>query len=281
MTDPADQLSHAEQVYAIKTWRYLRLTMIAVVVGLAVSIGYERAHAPGCFQTSISAYYYTPVQAVFVGALVAIGACLVALQGNTEAEDILLNLAGMFAPVVALVPIPDTGSCASVLGSTTNRDVNVANNNFALLTILLLGILFVAALVARDYRRGSAPSTPALIGLGVSIAVWAVGVGFFAGDRSFFTHYAHYAAAISMFACILLVVVLNAFAFKSKTQAASVRNRYMAIASAMLASVVVVGVFALATQWRHPVLVLEALLIGLFAVFWAVQTAELWHDGIR
>ena len=77
----------------------------------------------GCFQTSISAYYYTPVHGVFIGALVAVGTCLICLRGNTDAEDILLNLAGMFAPVVALVPTPGTGSCGSVLTTADNRDV--------------------------------------------------------------------------------------------------------------------------------------------------------------
>ncbi|HJQ43057.1 MAG TPA: hypothetical protein VJ831_08230, partial [Jatrophihabitantaceae bacterium] len=272
MAPPADQLSHAEQVYAIKTWRYLRLAMVTVVVGLGVSIGFERSKAPGCFQHSISAYYYTPVQGFLVGALVAIGACLIALQGNTEAEDILLNLAGMFAPVVALVPTPGTGSCASVLGSTKDRDVNVANNVFALLAVGLVAIVVVGALVVRGFVRGLPPATPSVIGYAVSVAVWAVGVGVFEGDRHFFTRNAHYAAAILMFVCILLVVVLNAFAFKSKTDADSVRNRYMAIASAMLASVVVIAILAVTTDWQHWVLVLEAALIGLFALFWVVQT---------
>ena len=281
MAAPADQLSHDEQVYAIKTWRYLRITMIALVVGLGVSIGYERSKAPGCFQESISAYYYTPVQGFLVGALIAIGACLIALQGNTAVEDILLNLAGMFAPVVALVPTPGTGSCASVLGSTKDRDVNVANNNVALLAVGLVGILVIGALIVRGFVRGVPPPAPSLIGYGVSVAVWAIGVGFFAGDRHVFTHYAHYAAAIAMFVCILLVVVLNAFAFRSKTQNGSLRNRYLAIAIAMLAAVVLIGLLALTTDWRHWVLVLEASLIGLFALFWAVQTAELWHDGLR
>jgi hypothetical protein len=53
--------SHIEPSYAVKTWRYLRVAMVVVVFGLGVSIAYERSKVrPGCFQTSISAYYYTP-----------------------------------------------------------------------------------------------------------------------------------------------------------------------------------------------------------------------------
>src|SRR4051812_48137400 len=78
---------------AVKTWRYLRLAIVVVAVELAASVLYEHAQAPAeCWQTSISAYYYTPAQGVLVGALVAIGVCLVSVKGNTDWEDILLNL---------------------------------------------------------------------------------------------------------------------------------------------------------------------------------------------
>jgi hypothetical protein len=29
------------------------------------------------------------------------------------------------------------------------------------------------------------------------------------------------------------------------------------------------------------VLAVEAVLIGLFALFWSIQTVELWHEGLR
>ena len=47
----------------IKTYRYLRIGMIGAVVLLAASIGIERSKVD-CWQTSISAYYYTPARAV-------------------------------------------------------------------------------------------------------------------------------------------------------------------------------------------------------------------------
>ena len=74
-----------------------------------------------CWQHSISAYYYTPVQLFLVGALVAIGISLIALKGSIELEDAVLNFAGILAPVVALVPTPNVGRCGSVLTDTTNR----------------------------------------------------------------------------------------------------------------------------------------------------------------
>lgn len=276
------QLSRDEQVFAIKTWRYLRLSMIVLVVGLGVSIGYERWKThPGCFQPSISAYYYTPVHGVLVGTLVAIGVCLVCLKGNTEAEDVLLNLAGMFAPIVALVPTPNPGTCASVLGTTRNRDVNIANNVFALLAVGLLGLLILAWLMARGRRTRQSPLTAShVLGYTASAAVWVATLLGFTLARGVFVRDAHYAAAILMFVCILLVVVINAVSFKEKTGATSAGNRYSVIAMTMVLAVVAIGI-AGALGWDHWVLAIETALIGLFAVFWATQTKELWHEGLR
>lgn len=69
---------------------------------------------PRCFEErrdggslgSINAYYYTPVRGMFAGALLGIGVCLVCIRGSTTVEDVLLNAAGMLAPVVALIPTP-------------------------------------------------------------------------------------------------------------------------------------------------------------------------------
>jgi hypothetical protein len=87
----------------VTSYRYLRTAMVGVLLCLGVSVLYETVRQ-GFVLSSISAYYYTPAQGVFVGALAAIGVCMIALQGTTQAEDVLLNIGGMFAPVVAFVP---------------------------------------------------------------------------------------------------------------------------------------------------------------------------------
>jgi hypothetical protein len=56
------------------------------------------------FLGSVSAYYYTPAQAFFVGGLIGLGACMIALKGTTLVQDIALNLGGAFAAIVAIVP---------------------------------------------------------------------------------------------------------------------------------------------------------------------------------
>jgi hypothetical protein len=97
----------------IKTYRYLRLGMVGAVVLLAASIGIERSKV-GCWQTSISAYYYTPVRAIFVGSLMAVGLSLIVYKGRGRGEDLCLNFAGMLAPVVAIVPTKNVGTCWSI-----------------------------------------------------------------------------------------------------------------------------------------------------------------------
>src|SRR5688572_22472438 len=100
---------------ARKTYRYVRIGMVGAVVLLAGSVLLEQREVTnGCWQTSISAYYYTPVRAVFVGVLMAIGLMLIVIKGNNELEDGCLNVAGMLAPVVALVPTSDHGRCWSI-----------------------------------------------------------------------------------------------------------------------------------------------------------------------
>jgi len=86
----------------IKTWRYLRLAIVTLVLGLAAAVIWEWHLAPHeCLQQSISAYFYTPARGMFTGALIGIGVCLICIRGTTNAEDTALNLAGIFAPLVA------------------------------------------------------------------------------------------------------------------------------------------------------------------------------------
>ena len=273
----------AQQQYAIRTWRYLRLAMIALVIGLGAAVAYEIVRRGGdCVQTSISAYYYTHAQAIFVGALVAIGACLICLRGSTEHEDVLLNLSGMLAPVVAIVPTPDAGKCASLPGVPEDPTPNIENNITALLVVGLAAFLMLAALSVLAWRRGqhgshARPRTAALVGYGVAVGLWIAGGVVFLGAREWFVGHAHGYAAGAMFTFIIVVAVLNAFSFKNKQRDPNARNRYSVIAILMPVSVLGLLVFG----GKYHVLAAEIAAISLFAVFWAFQTEELWDEGVR
>lgn len=56
------------------------------------------------YQASLSDYYYTRLGDVFVGMLIAIGASLTVYKGYSSREDWILNLAGVLAVGVALIP---------------------------------------------------------------------------------------------------------------------------------------------------------------------------------
>ncbi|MGL5850040.1 MAG: hypothetical protein ACRCZD_04570, partial [Phycicoccus sp.] len=127
-TDPAQT--------AVTTYRYIRIAIVALLALLGVSVFLEWwATSRECVQGSISEYIYTPVDSVFVGVLVAVGICLVALKGSTPGEDVLLNIAGMLAPAVAFVPTQPVGECRSVPLVRSDIPSSVANNVEALLVV--------------------------------------------------------------------------------------------------------------------------------------------------
>ena len=107
MSDPvgADQDAAFAEDAALITYFYLRVGIIALVAFLAVAVLRENASRAQTL-SSISASWYTPVQSVFVAVLVAAGVSMIAIRARGVQEP-LLNVAGLFAPVVAFVPTPE------------------------------------------------------------------------------------------------------------------------------------------------------------------------------
>jgi hypothetical protein len=259
---------------AIKTYRYLRLAMVNVIFLLALSIAVEWwKTGRRCFQTSISAYYYTPVQAVFVGALIAIGVCMFAIKGNTRWEDVLLNVGGMLAPAVAFVPTPGIGQCRSVQAGVPDSSANIANNMTALFIAGFAGLALGVSFLIREKQ----PLGPSWIGSGVTFVILVGGFIWFLAGRHSFTKAAHYTAAFMLFGCVIAVVVINA------RRSGSIRHTrlYRVIAGAMLAALVIMLPLKWIADWDHAILWLEGTLIVLFAAFWIGQTNELWDVGLR
>jgi hypothetical protein len=272
---------------AVKTYRYLRLAMIALVAGLFACVLYEHGRTTsGCWQTSISAYYYTPVQGFFVAALVTIGVSLVALRGNTDWEDVLLNLAGVSAPVVAFVPYAHPGTCGSVLTDTRNRLANVDNNLLGLLVAGGIGLVVVGVLTHLSARSGrpDRPGPVALLGFWVIAVLFLASTAVFIWDRTLLLDHGHDIAAIAMFGFIFVNVWLNAAALHEVDSAAAGRsnwrNRYTVVGTLMVVAVVA-NVIAWLAGFRWWVLTLETSMIVLFAWFWVAQTIELWNHGLR
>jgi hypothetical protein len=270
MTQPNN---HIDDGYAIKTWRYLRLAMVLIVVGLAVAVVYEIART-SCSKYSISAYYYTPARGFFVGALIGIAVCLVCLRGSTAAEDVLLNIAGALAPVVALVPTPlKTEACKSLEGATEDGAANIANNVHALLAVGAAALLFALFMATRRRTTGA---TWIAWGAGVGACV-AVLVLLECAPRYFEKH-AHGAAALPMFLCITAVVAINALLYRQDTSG-TLRNRYTVIAVGM--GIAIAAWFVgWALAWEDRTFFTETALLVLFGIFWANQTFHLRHRGL-
>ena len=272
MNEPASSV--VDPRYARNTWRYLRLAMLGVVLALGASVVIERLKvSPACFQTSISAYYYTPVHAVFIGALVTLGVCLISLRGNTDFEDLLLNIAGMLAPIVALVPTPGyAASCMSVPLAIGNVSAVVANNVVALLIVSGIALLIVGGVLAVTEA-----TLPARLGWVAGAVLWVIALVVFLSARDAFLDNAHDVSAVLLFVCIVGAAIDNA----RDTTNRRLRPLYRALAGAMLAALTLIVVVGVVTGWGYWRILVEAVVLALFMVFWLTQTVELWDDGVR
>lgn len=274
---------------ALQTYRYLRIGLVGAVVLLTASILVERGET-GCWQTSISAYYYTPVRAILVGTLIAVGFALIVIKGRNTPIDLALNFAGMFAPIVAVVPTSSVGACHSVdpeLADPLAADdtlatrviANIDNNVWSLLIVGFIGVA-VALVIALATNRGKLGSTPAsgrslAIGLAVTSAfLIAILLAFRFWDD--FYDKAHGYAAVAMFVLLAFAVLFNALIVRRLG-----RRYFFAIYLAILVLMVAAGVVLFPLDWEYNTLVLEYVEIFLFGVFWAVQTVELWDETAK
>jgi hypothetical protein len=298
-----------------RTYNYLRLSMIAVLLAIFVAVAGERL-VGRCFQESISAYYYTPVQAVFVGGLLALGVGMVAIWGRTDVEDAFLNLAGLFAPVVAFVPTTVVNRCSVVdvdaggtpldrgsIDQVTREQPKFADgaqaaidNNILAFLVVVFFALLIMAIVRRvrpaRHRPGSGQRLPYQLSYGLAVLAWGVGVVTFTLMREGFYDRAHGWSAILLFVCIIVVVFAGA-QDRAKAKAGEERwkdlswiprtklvlkDKYAWLGLAMIGSVGAIAIYEWATGWAYWVLLVETVLLVQFAVFWVMQTVDYWWN---
>ena len=293
----------------VKSYRYLRIAMVGLLLALAAAVFYQRSQQ-GSFLGSVSAYYYTPAQAVFVGALIGLGVSMIALRGMNDAEDTFLNLGGMFAILVALVP---TGrgpvfdeavqacqksggtlltqraskglDCPTVRALETAARANVENNMAALLSVSGLALILAGVILfeSRTAKSGTPGRRWVLAGFFMAALLWLGGLIALAASVSWLTANAHYIAAGGLLLCILLVAGANAHRRQEKPSRGIVPKvdvlksprayLYTWIAGAML-----IGAGVLIVLWQTNVISLfwvEISVAFLFILFWTVQTVEL------
>ena len=329
----------------LKSYRYLRVGMIGTVILLFAAVLREYADAD-CWQTSISAYYYTPAGEVFVGSMLAVGFALLVIKGRGAFEDFGLNFAGMMAPIVAFAPTTDfqdrADACWSEEPKTFPRTpvnpdgsggqleawvtAQVDNNISALLWAGGIGLLLALAIAGITYWAGKRRNETSGFGKG-AVVTWVLTAAVVLAVALAYNHWddfysqAHGIAAVAMFVGLNLVawrrslhhldrgdrtcpemtrrfgrrtspvdVLLwlpssamlkwvasgTAAWFRGFAKGNGYFLAYAPIALAMTVGGLTIRVGNLGGEYET--LILETYEIVLFALFWAVQTAENWFD---
>jgi len=269
---------------ALTTYRYLRGGMAVAIVMLGASVVAD-AVATGCWQTSISAYFFAPPHSVFIATLSALGAMLIVYKGSTATEDNLLNLAGVLALIVAMVPTgrPDRLCSEHDLFEKYDSTFTIGNNVLAMAVALIIAALASWALFrwARSGRERSFLGFVTAIAQWLFVIVGLVGLAFF---RTVFDRHAHGVAAISMFVAIIFTVWITAYLVKRQVTPNKRRYYvlYQLVAWGMLATLIAVVILHETLHgWDHTVIIIEAALIIEFAIYWLIQTVELWETPNR
>ncbi len=306
-TDPADDTG-------IQSHHYLRIALALIVVALFVAIGVEIAASGGTWLPSISAFFYTPAHDVFVASLIAASVALAALAGR-GIETVFLDIAAVFAPLVALVP---TGISAATLGSITGRaeaavtspcdgngnclpagylgaiDNGVVTYMIVVVAVVIVAVAIRAKMLTRTWGDGrharqllTAFAAP-VIGL---LAVAGIGILAFASpvDTGFpfngpFGLSVHLTATLLFFALFTAVPVTNAIRWIGGRRRGRAPYRtgyavvYIAVPLLMLTDLVVLLGIVQAGTAGPGVFACEAIALALFAIFWVVQTIQRWPE---
>lgn len=273
-------------------YRDLRVGMVVILVMLFAAVIMERIPAT-CWQTAISSYYYTSAHNILTAALMALGTLFIVYRGSSDTEDVLLTLAGVCAFIAAMVPqLPRPKSCwpEGDLPEEYTVEPAMLLNVKALVVALVLGWVGMRLV---QWRRGetSHPRTA------VSMVLWrfvfwpimAVGLIalFFFPDK--FKDLAHGTAGVLMLSAFIATTFCTAYIVGREDVSASSHLRgyqlwYWGIAFVMLVTLIfVVCLHLVDDNWPQTVwgLVVEAVLIFEFALYWGVQTFELWNTPDR
>lgn len=213
-----------------QTYTYLRLAIVSVLLALGAAVGIQTHYQGWHPLASVSAYYYTPARAVFVSALVAFAVCLIALRGTRTVDDVTLNLAGMFALLVGIVPTSRgedyraaVRACRDVAQAASTRPLDcptvrsleksaradMTNSVLTFLAVTALALVVVLVMHLGDVRAD--PRSTFVAGYSLLAGLWLVVAVTFGMARDWFSDNAHFLSAVGLFGCVLVIAVANAF----------------------------------------------------------------------
>ena len=297
MNEEEPRAQVARITYAYVRWLLICLPTLLFVVTIVTAL------QQGELERSISAYYGGPVRDIFVGALFAIAACLVAYQGVGLLEDYALNGAGFYAVFVALVPTGFGGLMDELQRNPTPDGVTPAEYVWFLRIALTSVLVLCLVLVVREVRTGKvrqlftvdAGSTLAnqvnrwfllltalvLVGF-LALAMWQLWSGPAAEVRMGGIALGpvqlsiHDLAAIFMIASLAVAVLTNTWPFYVfRDLWPSGRFFYGVIFLLMSVGIAVPLVVARVFAPEHRVIFIEWWEIALFAIFWGLETRRL------
>jgi len=285
--------SRSDPTTGHRTHRYLRLSLSLIVVAILVGVAIESLEL-GTVLPSISHYYYTPVQGVFVGALIAASVALAALSGR-GLETTLLDIAAVFAPLIALVPTGVYGrSLQSELGLSCPPRTMCIPDPYAdavrigvgtYLVVLLVVLVMAVALRVRGRVRGSGVFVVGAIAAVTAIVIAAL-TFLPPWSDGFPTPAAlplgiHYPVTIAFFAAFATVPIINAFRRTTDEESKPKlwqKVVYVTVAVVLVADLVLLVFFSESFGTVPIVFIGEAGALVLFAIFWFVQTFQRWDE---
>lgn len=261
-----------------RTYRYVRLTILAATLLLAVAVAVEQI--TGGPLPSLSAAYYTPAGPMFVAGLFVVAAAFAALSGRSV-EQGLLDVAAVLALVIAVVPTTvEAEVCEEAVRCVPPAALpTVINNGVSVASVVLVGVV---AGVVRSIVQGTMSRGVALTAAAVGVVVVGLGTWALVAPAAFLL-FAHNAAAVGFF--LLIGAVAAIAAWRPQRAPRRFRPAYAAvaigilIALAGLAAALVLAIAGVDVTRPVPWVFLgESLALVLFAVFWLLQTAELWNE---
>lgn len=274
-----------EPKQAVETYRHLRMLLIALPVFLLITtvIG---GWMLGDFADSISANYATPLRDIFVGVLVAIGACLIVYRGK-PVEDLALNVAGFYAMFVALVPysLNEVLTGRTTLQGQELTDVEAAADELVkVLPVIVISLVVVAAVfIGVEWARGllkrhtKSTSTAhrimffVTLGLGAGFLILLLLTGLIMGTYAGI----HMAAAIFMIVGLATAIASHGWDPDAKKSTPKIVGQYRVIVGLM----VVVGLaliwhLAGGLRFENAVAYIEWAAIILFTWYWVAETVR-------
>lgn len=267
-----------------RTYRHLRLAIVAsAAMALVALVVVTVAVGP---VTSLSALYYTPGRTLFTGAMFGIALALVALSGHSV-EQVLLDIAAVFAALIAVVPTPlgahDTpatgGTCPE--GTVCVPATDARGAAVGVIVVAVMGILVsVAAVCLAAARRGAGQALSAGVVVPVVVVV-LVSIGailWLVVAAPALLALGHLVATAAFFGIMIVVSLISAI-----TAHRPWRALYVVLTVGMFVSVAYLAVVFVAHlngggRGQPWVLVGEVALIVFFMMFWLGQTAQKWQE---